>query len=201
MAKNITLLLLRNVENLGIVGDIVKVKAGYARNYLLPMQFAEFPTASRIEALKDERARAEAEVASLRSQREALLERLEGVAITMQRSCNDQGVLYGSITQRDIADALQAEGYDVGTRSIRLRQSLRRVGEYPVPIQFDKDLRIDINIEVAADRSLEDERVDMEFDDEGNLIEPQAKPKKAEPAKEGEATETPETAEPAEAGA
>jgi large subunit ribosomal protein L9 len=201
MARNITLLLLRSVENLGIVGDIVKVKPGYARNYLLPMGYAEFPTNSRIEALKEERARAEAEMSALRSRREELLGRLEGVAITIQRSCNDQGVLYGSITQRDIADALQAEGYGVDTRSVRLRQSLRRVGEYPVPIQFDKDLRTEVAITVAPDRSLEDERVEMEFDDEGNLIEPTPKPAKTERPDEPKAGGEEAAAETAEAPA
>ena len=169
MARHIELLLLKNIEHLGIVGDVVRVKRGYARNYLLPHGFAEVPTASRVAMLEEDRAKALADLASLRSAREELLERMVEVTLTMTRSCNDQGVLYGSVTQRDICDALQANGLDVGARSVRLAAAIRRVGTYPVPIQFDKDLRTEITVVVEPDQPLED-REEMEFDDEGNLI-------------------------------
>ena len=156
MPRHVELLLLKSVENLGIVGDTVKVRPGFARNYLLPMQLADVPTPSRIEALKEERAQAQAEVSRLRSAREELHTRMKSVEVIVQRSCNDQGVLYGSVTQRDIADALQAAGYDVGVRSIRLAQTIRRVGEYHVPIQFERDLRTEVTIRVTPDRALEE---------------------------------------------
>lgn len=183
MAKNVQLLLLKTIENLGIVGDTVKVKPGFARNYLLPLGLAEMPTPSRIEALKEERAKAQAEVAALRSAREELLGRMQSVEVTLVRSCNDQGVLYGSVTQRDIADALQEGGYDVGTRSVRLPQPIRRVGNYDVPIQFEKDLRTEITVHIKPDVPLE-EREEMEIDEEGNLVEP--KPKRETKAKVAE---------------
>ena len=178
MARNIELLLTETIENLGIVGDVVKVKPGYARNFLLPHGLAEFPSRAKIEALKETRAKAQAELAHLRSAREELLGRMEEVTISIQRSCNDQGVLYGSVTQRDIADALQEAGYNVGTRSVRLSQAIGRVGEYAVPIQFERDLRTEITIAIEPDRSLEDEREEMEFDNEGNLIRKDRKPKR-----------------------
>ncbi|MHC4809997.1 MAG: 50S ribosomal protein L9 [Planctomycetota bacterium] len=183
MARNIELLLLETVENLGIVGDVVRVKPGHARNYLLPMQLAEFPTAEKIEALKEERARAQAEVAAELAARRSLVERLEGITVTLIRSCNDRGILYGSVTQRDISDALIEAGYDADTRSIRLANAIRRVGEYPVPVQFGKELRADISVIVEPDTPLES-REEMEFDDEGNLIE---KPAPAPAAAESEA--------------
>lgn len=155
MAKNLELLLLKSIENLGIVGDIVKVKPGYARNYLLPQGLAEFPTPTKIESLKEEREKALAELQALRQAREELLARMEEVKIELVRSCNDQGVLYGSVTQRDIADALQEAGYDVGMRSIRLAQPLRRVGTYDVPVQFDRDLRTDISVVLKPDQPIE----------------------------------------------
>jgi large subunit ribosomal protein L9 len=154
MAKNVELLLLKSIENLGIVGDIVKVKPGFARNYLLPHGLAEFPTPKKIEALKEERAKALAELQALRQAREELLTRMQEVKIELVRSCNDQGVLYGSVTQRDISDALQEAGYDVGVRSVRLAQPLRRVGTYEVPIQFDKDLRTEITVALKPDQPI-----------------------------------------------
>ncbi len=155
MAKPVELLLLRNVENLGIVGDIVEVRAGYARNYLLPHALAEHPTAEKVEALKEARAKALAELAAQRALREETVAKLEGVSLKLVRSCNDQGVLYGSIGQRDIADALIAAGYPVDIRAVRQTQPFRRIGSYTCTIQFDKDLRVDIAIEVGADRALE----------------------------------------------
>ncbi len=176
--RTIELLLLENVENLGIVGDVVKVRTGYARNYLLPMQIAEAPSDERIEALQAERTAALARVAAQRADREELTARMEEVELTLVRSCNDRGGLYGSVTQRDIADALAQVGYPgIEIRAVRLPTSIRRIGDYEVPIQFETDLRVDISVIVEPDQPLE-EREEMEFDDEGELIEkPEPKPK------------------------
>ncbi|MDP6479318.1 MAG: 50S ribosomal protein L9 [Phycisphaerales bacterium] len=176
--RTIELLLLENVENLGIVGDVVKVRTGYARNYLLPMQIAEAPSDERIEALQAERTAALARVAARRADREGLTARMEEVELTLVRSCNDRGGLYGSVTQRDIADALAQVGYPgIEIRAVRLPTSIRRIGNYEVPIQFEADLRVDISVIVEPDQPLE-EREEMEFDDEGELIEkPEPKPK------------------------
>lgn len=179
--KNIELLLNETVENLGIVGDVVKVKPGHARNYLLPLGIAEVPTPEKIEALKELRATAQAELEQLRAQRVDTVGKLDGVNLKLTRSCNDQGVLYGSVTQRDISDALHEGDLDVEERAIRLNQPIRRVGTYTVLIQFDKELRVEVGIEVLADRTLEElEDEEMEFDDEGELIE---KPRRAKRAK------------------
>ena len=156
MAKNIELLLTRSVENLGIVGDIVRVKPGFARNFLLPHGLAEFPTPSKIEELKEARAKAQAELAELRAVREGLVAELQGVSIRMERSCNDQGVLYGSVTQRDIVDALAEAGYGVDVGAVRLSHPIRQVDSYTVPIQFDDDLRSEITVVVDPDRPLEE---------------------------------------------
>jgi len=155
MSKSIELLLLRNVENLGIVGDVVNVRAGFARNYLLPHALAEHPTPEKIEALKDARAKAQAELSALRARREATIGKLVDRKIVLVRSCNDQGLLYGSITQRDISDALVAEGFEVDMRAVRLAQPFRRIGSYSCLIQFERDLKAEIAIEVKADRVLE----------------------------------------------
>lgn len=185
MARNIELLLQENVENLGIVGDVVKVKPGFARNYLLPMGVAVVPTPQRIADLEAERAEAMANLAAQKDRRKMLLEKLEGIALTMTRSCNDQGVLYGSVSQRDIADGLQeiAEklGETMDPRHIRMATSIRHIGTYEIPVQFDQDLRTDIQLIVEPDQALE-EREEMEFDDDGELIE-----KPAPAAKEEEA--------------
>ncbi len=168
-ARRIELLLNSNVENLGIVGDVVRVRMGFARNFLIPMGIAEIPTPEKIEALAAEREIALQRYEENQTVQAALIERLADVALTLTRSANDQGGLYGSVTQRDISDALAENDFVVPTRAVRLHQAIRRVGEYSVTIQFGKDLRTDIEIIVNPDRPLED-REEMEFDDEGNLM-------------------------------
>ncbi len=173
--RQVTLLLNENVESLGIVGDVVKVKPGYARNYLLPFGIAEVPTDERIEELKTAREAAMAELQTMRADRRGIIDALQDTAVALIRSCNDRGILYGSVTQRDISDALKELGHSVDERAVRLANPIRRVGEYPVVIQFEKEMRVEIQIRVEADRSIEDESDEMEFDNEGELIEKPAK--------------------------
>jgi len=154
-SKKIELLLNRTIENLGLVGDVVKVKPGFARNYLLTHGFAEAPTQEKIEALKDRRAQAQAELSKLRSEREALMARMEGAAIKLIRSVNDQGVLYGAVTQRDISDQLVVDGFMVDMRAVRLQNPIRRIGQYSCLIQLDRDLKTELTIDVLPDRALE----------------------------------------------
>jgi large subunit ribosomal protein L9 len=196
-ARRIELLLTSTVENLGIVGDVVRVRMGYARNYLLPMGVAEIPTQEKMDALAEKREIALKEYEANRAEQASIIEKLEGITLTLSRSANDQGGLYGSVTQRDIADALEENGFAVGTRAVRLHSAIRRVGEYPVTIQFGSDLKADVEITVNPDRPLED-REEMEFDDEGNLIivEKTTEPKEAvEPSESENTTEADATTE------
>jgi len=155
MARNYELLLLETIENLGLVGDVVKVRPGFARNYLLPNGMAETPTAEKIEALREARAIAEAQVAKQRADREALIARMSGISITLVRACNDQGILYGAVTQRDISDQLISDGYGVDMRAVRLNNPIRRVSTESVTIQFGRDLIAEITVIVKPDRIIE----------------------------------------------
>ena len=156
MAKrNVELLLNITVENLGLVGDVVKVKPGHARNYLLPHGLAEYPTAEKIEALKDARATAAAAMQKRQEGRAKLIARLTDVTIKLIRSVNDQGALYGAVTHRDIFDQLQVDGFPVEIHAVRLANTVRRIGTYTCAIVFDRELRTEINIEVLPDRTLE----------------------------------------------
>jgi len=155
MARNYELLLLETIENLGLVGDVVKVRPGFARNYLLPNGMAETPTAEKIEALKEARAIAEAQVAKQRADREALIARMSGISVTLVRACNDQGILYGAVTQRDISDQLISDGYGVDMRAVRLNNPIRRVSSETVTIQFGRDLITEVTVMVKPDRIIE----------------------------------------------
>ncbi len=171
MHKTRDLLLLETVDNLGIVGDVVKVRSGYARNFLIPMGLATVPSDDLIKSLASKRAEAEKHQREVRAQREQMIEKLEGIEVELVRSCNDQGLLYGSVTQGDIADALSAKGFDVKAREVRLSQTIKRVETHHVSVKLDKDLEAEVTVKVVADRKLEaDDRDEVEVDDEGNMI-------------------------------
>ena len=174
MAKrNVELLLNITVENLGLVGDVVKVKPGHARNYLLPHGLAEYPTAEKIEALKEARATAAAAMQKRQEGRAKLIARLTDVTIKLIRSVNDQGALYGAVTHRDIFDQLHVDGFPVEIQAVRLANTVRRIGSYTCAIVFDRELRTEINIEVLPDRTLElfQQNVDAERAAENEEVE------------------------------
>lgn len=202
MGQTIQLLLTENVEHLGIVGDVVNVRAGYARNYLLPHGFATEPSEEKIQALAERRAQAEAEMRALRASREEMVEKLAELELTIERSCNDQGHLYGSVTQNDIADVLQAEGFAVRQRDVRIAQPIKRIDTYEIPIVFEADLKATLKLWVVADRLLDlDDRPEMEFDDEGNLIEVVHEPEEEDKKEEGSGAEGDEAPKAEEAPA
>lgn len=172
MAKNIKLLLTENVDNLGIVGDVVNVRTGFARNYLLPRGFATTPSEERIQELASKRAEAEKMQAALRSQREQTAKKMDGLEITIQRACNDQGILYGAVTQQELSRALVTLGYQVKPREIRIPHTIKRVDSYEILVKFAQDLQATVKLWIEPDRAMQaEEREEMEFDNEGNLIE------------------------------
>jgi len=183
MARNVKLLLTENVDNLGIVGDIVNVRIGFARNYLLPFNYATTPSDDLIASLADKRALAEKEVASKRAQREGMISKLHGQELTLTRACNDHGQLYGSVTQQDIAAALKEVGFSVSPREVRLPTTIKRIDAFDIHIKVDSDLEADIKLWVVADREIDlEESEEMEFDNEGELIEKKPSKKSAKAA-------------------
>lgn len=185
MAKSVELLLVESVENLGIVGDVVKVRLGYARNFLMPRSLATVPSDELIKTLQAKRAVAQKEVAALRKQREETIGKLAGFSLELIKSSNDQGVLYGQITQQDVADALTAKGHTVRPRDVRLSEVIKRVGEYEVLVKYETELETRIKLFVKADRELEkEEKNEMDFDEEGNLITPENPGKFRKPRKD-----------------
>jgi large subunit ribosomal protein L9 len=190
MARNVKLMLTENVESLGIVGDVVNVRIGYARNFLLPRSLATQPSDEAIKAVAAKRAEAERQLAELRKDREALIKKLDKIEITIQRSCNDLGHLYGSVTQQEISGALNAAGYPgVRPRDVRLNQNIKRIDNYDIHIKFEAELEATIKLHVTPDRKLDTEkREEMDFDNEGRLIEKkpgEAGKKEGEAKKEG----------------
>jgi large subunit ribosomal protein L9 len=155
MPKSYELLLVENVESLGIVGDVVNVRSGFARNFLLPRGLATTPSEEKIKALAARRAAAEKQVAEQRASRESMVDKLEGYEMAIERSCNDQGLLYGSVTQQELATMLQGAGYAVRARDVRIMQTIKRIGDYEIIIKPESDLEATVKLHVKPDRPLE----------------------------------------------
>ncbi len=156
MARSIELLLTESVEGTGIVGDVVKVRTGFARNFLLPRGFATTPSEEKLASLQTKRADAQKALAELRKSREALVTKLEGFELEMIRSCNDLGILYGAVTQHEIAGALGKAGFaGIKDREVRIGGSIKRIDAYDVHVKFDTDLDATIKLHIKPDRVLD----------------------------------------------
>ena len=166
--KLVELLLVDNVENLGIVGDVVKVKPGYARNFLLPYGLATVPSPEAVQALAERRREVEAQLEVERKERLALIERLEEYELTLQRSANDRGILFGGVSQHDIAEALRSEGLMVEDRYVRLGDKIDRLDSYIVPIMINKDLKTEIKVWIVSDKPLDEQADDASDDADAN---------------------------------
>ncbi|MBX9737438.1 MAG: 50S ribosomal protein L9 [Phycisphaerales bacterium] len=156
MAKNIELLLTENVEGTGIVGDVVKVRKGFARNYLMPRSMATKPSEELIKSLAGKRADALKQIEVQRAERKETISKLDGYQLTLIRSCNDMGILYAAVTQHDIVVALTAAGFNgIKEREVRLGQTVKRVEHYELSVKFDAELEATIKLDVQADRPLD----------------------------------------------
>ena len=145
-------ILLEKVANLGSLGDKVKVKAGYGRNFLLPYGKAVAATADNLKAFEERRAELEKAAAEKLSAAQARGEALEGASVTITSKAGEEGKLFGSIGVRDIADAITATGTDVEKSEVRLPEDpLRVVGEYEIELQLHSDVTVHINLAVVAE--------------------------------------------------
>jgi len=148
---NVKLLLKESVKNVGRVGDLVEVSAGYARNFLLPKDLAVHPTPNNVKKVEERRKEVERIERELREQQAVLVKKLEGVELTLERRANEQGHLFGSVSATDIAKGLQAQGFNIQPDDVNLPGKLDRIDTYQVQIKFADDLKTDVKVWVAPD--------------------------------------------------
>lgn len=147
-------ILLQRVEKLGHMGDIVKVKPGFARNYLLPQGKAIRATAANRERFERERGQLEVQNVKRREEAERLLERLEGLAVVIIRQAGESGNLYGSVTARDISEAAAKDGVSFSRQQVEIAHPIKSLGLYQVKIQLHPEVHLDAKVNVA--RSVEE---------------------------------------------
>jgi len=145
-------LLTQTLERIGIVGEVLDVSDGFARNFLLPKGLAIQPTDGNIKRLEQARKDYESKLKQIREEKEKLVEKLQGVEVTLIRNANEEGHLFGSVSRRDIAEELQKLGFAVQADDVRLDDSLRRIDTYTVPVSLAADLKADVKVWVMREK-------------------------------------------------
>ena len=140
------IILRQAVENLGKPGDVVKVKPGYARNYLLPHGLAYEATPGNLKRIQQERDRLEAAENERRGTAQGLAEKLEQVSLTFSARVGEEGKLFGSVTAADLAAQLEAQGFHIEKRQIDLHEPIKSLGVYRVPVRLHADVKPEIRV-------------------------------------------------------
>lgn len=148
---NTTILLREDIEHVGGRGEIVKVKAGYARNYLLPHGFATLATKGNVKQIDQERSSLLKKAAIERTTAEAQQQQMASIVLKFERKAGEHGTLFGSVTSMDIADALKAKGYEIDRRKIVLKDAIKETGEYTVNVKLHREVTLTVPLTVTAE--------------------------------------------------
>ena len=144
-------ILREHVDNLGKRGEIVKVAAGYARNYLLPRKLALPVTEGNKKHVERERKNMEARESNERGQAQAVAARLTALDIRIARRVGDTDQLYGSVTSSDIADFLKSQGFEVDRRKLILPEPIKAIGAYDVPLKLHREVTVPLKVHVVKE--------------------------------------------------
>lgn len=144
-------ILREDVDNLGNRGQVVKVAPGYARNFLLPKRLAVEATESNKKIVEQERQAYLRKEAKHKGEMEDLSKLLSGVSVTITQKAGENDQLFGSVTSKDVADALAAKGYTVDRRKIQLDEPIKQLGEFKVPVKLHKDVTAEVTVTVAKE--------------------------------------------------
>lgn len=151
MAKTVKLLLKESIRSVGRVGDIVDVSPGYARNYLLPQDLAVAPSPNNVKKVEEKKKEIEKVERDRREQQAAMIARLQGIEVMLERRANEQGHLYGAVSATEVAKGLQAQGFNIEPEDVNLPGKLDRINTYPVVIRFAEDLQAEVKVWVNPD--------------------------------------------------
>ncbi|BDG09277.1 50S ribosomal protein L9 [Anaeromyxobacter paludicola] len=147
------LILREDVDNLGKGGELVEVKPGYGRNYLLPRGLAVLANPKNVRELEHQKAVAEAKAAKLKASAQAVAKRINETPVTLQRKVGEQDKLYGSVTALDVVEALAARGLQLDRRLIDLKDPIKTLGDFEVPVKLHREVDAKVKVKVEAEAS------------------------------------------------
>ena len=180
----VDLILLERVEKLGQMGQIVKVKPGFARNYLLPQKKALRATKENLAYFETQRAQLEANNLQRKAEAEQVGAKLDGIAVVLVRQAGESGQLYGSVSSRDVAEAITAAGFTVEKRQIVLDRPIKTLGIHSVRVVLHPEVSVTVRVNVAQSEEearMQEAGIDPlaardEEDDTAGEIEPRGAP-------------------------
>jgi large subunit ribosomal protein L9 len=144
-------ILREDVEKLGTRGQLVKVASGYARNFLLPKRLAVAATESNKKIVEQERQAHLRREAKVVGEAGDLAKLMAAVVVTISQKAGENGQLFGSVTSKDIADALEAQGYTIERRKIALEEPIKSLGEFKVPLRLHREVTVEIAVNVVKE--------------------------------------------------
>ena len=145
-------ILLERIEKLGQMGDVVNVKAGFARNYLLPQNKALRKTKQNLTHFESQRAQLEAENLTKKTEAEKIADKLKGMKITILRAAGESGQLYGSVTSRDIAETVTESGVSINRNQVILNRALKVLGLEPIRISLHPEVSVEVIANIARNK-------------------------------------------------
>lgn len=144
-------ILKETIESLGIIGSEVAVADGYARNYLLPQNKAVQATKANRKMMEQARAKFELQIAKEREFAEEMAKRLDGVTCTIPAKVSDEDRLYGSVTSKDVIQALAGQGVEIEKQMLLMKESIKTTGVYKIPVRVYRDVEPEITVEVVPE--------------------------------------------------
>ncbi|MDA8100561.1 MAG: 50S ribosomal protein L9 [Nitrospiraceae bacterium] len=144
-------ILREDIDKLGKIGDLVKVKDGYGRNYLIPLKKAIEATPKNVHAMDHAKKMVADRLRKLKKLAAADADRIKALSVTIKAKVGEEGKLFGSVTSMDIADAVKAQGVDLDKRKIALEEPIKRLGEFAVPVKLHTDVTVDLKVTVIAE--------------------------------------------------
>jgi len=145
------IILREDVDKLGTRGQVVKVAPGYARNFLLPKRLAVAATDANRKIVEQERQAHLRKEAKIKSEAEDLSKLLGGVSVTIAQKAGENDQLFGSVTAKDVSDALAGQNFTVDRRKIQLEDPIKQLGEFKVPVRLHKDVTAEITVNVVRE--------------------------------------------------
>ncbi len=144
-------ILREDISNLGARGQVVKVAAGYARNFLIPKKLAVTATESNKKIVEQERQSHLRKEAKLQSEAQDLAKLVNGVSVTIKQKSGENDQLFGSVTSKDVADLLAAKGFTIDRRKIQLDEPIKSLGEFKVPVKLHREVTAEVTVVVAKE--------------------------------------------------
>src|SRR5512147_3058249 len=146
-------ILREDIDKLGKIGDLVKVKDGFGRNYLIPGKKAIEATPKNVNAMEHARKMVADRLRKLKKEAAADADRIKSLAITIKAKAGEEGKLFGSVTSMDIAEAMKAQGVTIDKRKIALEEPIKRLGDVSVPVKLHADITAEFKVSVIAEES------------------------------------------------